>query len=50
MVSTEIEGQAIDEVNEYQDLRSIGSMEATWGLFCYSIAQKFPAVIGRIAN
>ena len=44
MVRTEVEGQERDEVEEYVDLRSIGSSEAVWHLFAFHIAKKYPAV------
>ena len=34
----------VDEVEEYEDLRSIGSSEAAWLIFNFNIAKKYPAV------
>ena len=48
MVRTEIETDSEnvkDEIEEYVDLRSIGSSEACWHIFNFNIAKKFPAVI-----
>ena len=46
MVRTEIVDEKLpkDEVEEYRDLRSIGSSEAAWHLFNFNIAKKQPAV------
>ena len=44
MVRTEVEGQERDEVQEYMDLRCIGSSEAVWHLFAFPISKKYPAV------
>ena len=47
MVKAQIErGEEIvkDEIEEYEDLRSVGSSEACWHLFNFSIAKKHPAV------
>ena len=46
MVRTEIsgEGQEIDEISDYVDLRSVGSSEASWHIFNFNIAKNFPAV------
>ena len=41
----EVDGQPVDEITEYQDLRSIGSSEATWKLLSYPIVNKFPHVL-----
>ena len=32
------------EVHEYQDMRSLGSSEACWRLFCFNISEHHPAV------
>ena len=48
MVRTEIETESDklqDEIEEYVDLRSIGSSEACWHIFNFHIAKKYPAVI-----
>ena len=45
MVATEVEGQARDEITEYQDLRSVGSNEAIWHLKNFPITDRFPAVM-----
>ena len=34
----------VNEVEEYEDLRSIGSSEASWHIFNFNIAKKYPAV------
>ena len=39
-----MEGRERDEVEEYVDLRSIGSSEAVWHLFAFPISKKYPAV------
>ena len=44
VVTTEIEGQPRDEISDYQDLRSVGSSEATWHLMAYPIAERHPSV------
>ena len=49
MVSAEVDRQGEeqapkDEIREYEDLRSVGSSEATWHLMSYPIASKHPAV------
>ena len=36
--------QARDEITEYEDLRSVGSSEATWHLMAFSIAERYPPV------
>ena len=48
MVKTEVETDdenVKNEIEEYVDLRSIGSSEACWHIFSFNIAKKFPAVI-----
>jgi hypothetical protein len=48
MVRTDIETdseQLKDEIEEFVNLRSIGSSEACWYIFNFNIAKKFPAVI-----
>ena len=37
-------GEPRDEISEYEDLRSIGSSEATWHLMAFSIADRYPPV------
>ena len=47
MVKVQVEsGEEIgrDEIEEYEDLRSVGSSEACWHLFNFSISKKHPAV------
>ena len=44
MVATEVEGEQRDEIAEYQDLRSVGSSEATWHLLSFPITERFPGV------
>ena len=48
MVSAEVDGQQVaaptDEIQQYEDLRSVGSSEATWHLMAFPIAKKHPAV------
>ena len=45
MVATVVEGdQARDEITQYEDLRSVGSSEATWHLLAFPIAKKYPPV------
>ena len=45
MVAVEIEGQARNEIVEYQDLRSVGSSEATWHLMDFAITGRHPSVM-----
>ena len=43
MVATVVESQqARDEIKEYEDLRSIGSSEASWHLMAFPIADRYP--------
>ena len=47
MVRTEVEGnnqEAVDEIADYIDLRSVGSSEAIWHIFNFNISKKYPAV------
>ena len=45
MVAAVVEGdQARDEITQYEDLRSVGSSEATWHLLAFPIAKKYPPV------
>ena len=45
MVSTEVESQDRDEITNYEDLRSVGSSEATWHLMSYPITDRYPSVM-----
>ena len=45
MVSAEVDGQARNEIVEYQDLRSVGSSEASWHLLNFPITERFPPVM-----
>ena len=36
---------AIDEIQEYQDLRSVSSSEAAWHIFGFPITDRFPSVL-----
>ena len=45
MVATETEDQPRNEIMEYEDLRSVGSSEATWHLMSYPITERHPAVL-----
>jgi hypothetical protein len=36
--------QPRDEITEYEDLRSVGSSEATWHLMAFTIAERYPPV------
>ena len=47
MVATAISdrgGEPRDEISEYEDLRSVGSSEATWHLMAFPIADRYPPV------
>ena len=44
MVSTEVQDEVRNEIVEYQDLRSVGSSEATWHLMNFPITDMKPAV------
>ena len=44
MVSTEVQDEVRNEIVEYQDLRSVGSSEATWHLMNFLITDMKPAV------
>ena len=44
-VAAEVEGQPRDEIQEYQDLRSVGSSEATWHIMGFNISANKPAVM-----
>ena len=47
MVVTVLEGQAEqppDEISDYEDLRSVGSSEATWHLMAFAITDRYPPV------
>ena len=47
MVTTSVEGeqQVRNEVNDYVDLRSFGSVEAAWHLFSFPISRNSPSVM-----
>ena len=44
-VAAEIEGEPRNEIQEYQDLRSVGSSEATHRILGYNISENKPAVM-----
>ena len=47
MVATVIDnqaGQPRDEISDYEDLRSVGSSEATWHLMAFPITDRYPPV------
>ena len=44
MVSTEVGQQTRDEIRDYEDMRSVGSSEASWKLFVFPIAENKPPV------
>ena len=48
MVSAEVQGEDLyhkhDEINNFENMRSIGSMEAIWHLFAFAIANNLPPV------
>ena len=47
MVATEVGGQtdtSRDEITQYEDLRLVGSSEATWHLMAFPIARRYPPV------
>ena len=47
MVRTEVEENEDvikNEIDEYVDLRSVGSSEAAWHIFNFNIAKNYPAV------
>ena len=45
MVATVVEGdQARDKITQYEDLRSLGSSEATWHLLAFPISKRYPPV------
>ena len=44
MVATVEEGQPRDEIRQYEDLRSVGSSEATWHLMAFPMAKRYPPV------
>ena len=41
---TVVEGEERDEIEEYRNLRSIGSSEAAWTAFAFEVAKNYPAV------
>ena len=45
MAAKEVEGQPRDEIAEYEDMRSVGSVEACWHIFGFEIHDRFPAVM-----
>ena len=45
MVSTRVEGQPVDEIAEFLDLRSVSSGEAYWHLAGFPISDRDPAVL-----
>ena len=44
MVQTQIEGESLDEIKEYEDPRSVGACEASWHIFGYALGKKWPPV------
>ena len=44
MVSPQMEGEPVDEIQQYEDLRSCGSSEAAWHLFSFKITERSPSV------
>ena len=44
MVHTELEGQPRDEIEDYKDMRSVGSSEAVWHLLNFPISDRHPGV------
>ena len=47
MVKTIVEDDPMtprDEIAEYEDLRSVGSSEATWHLMSFPITERYPPV------
>ena len=45
MVTAEVEGQPRNEIVEYQDLRAVGSSEASWHLLNFPITDRHPPVM-----
>ena len=45
MVNAKVEGESRDEIEEYVDLRSMGSSEASWHLMAFPISKNYPAVV-----
>ena len=45
MVNAQVLGESRDEIEEYVDLRSMGSSEAAWHLMAYPISKNYPAVV-----
>ena len=43
-VATHVEGEPIDEIKEYQNLRCVGSSEATYHIMGFDITQRYPSV------
>ena len=44
MVSTEVDDQPRDEIRDYEDMRSVGSSEASWKIFSFPMAENKPPV------
>ena len=44
-VAARIEGEPIDEISDYQDLRSVSSGEAAWHIMAFEITRRHPSVI-----
>ena len=44
MVNTKFDGQPRDEIEEYKDMRSVGSSEAVWHLLNFPISDRYPGV------
>ena len=44
MVHTELVGQPRDEIEDYKDMRSVGSSEAVWHLLNFHISDRYPGV------
>ena len=45
MVKIEIEGETRDEISDYQDLRVVGSSEASWHILGNNITERYPPVL-----
>ena len=45
MVRSEVEGAQRDEIHVYENLRSVGSVEAAWHILGFPIHKQFPAVV-----
>ena len=44
-VNTRVEGQPRDEIQDYIDMRYVGSCEAAWHIFSFAIHDRFPPVM-----